>query len=443
MKVKIAADQLYAHLKRVGLAVAKGERAVVLPILSNVLLECEQGNLKISASNIGQAISISIPATQVEAGSVAIPYKEFSKLIASYHRQPVTLISSNTDLRIIGDTESILDVIQNDVFARRDETTPDSVIATFESNDLAATLGATLFSSLKPGLECNTVWFVFDPQSCLVATENVARYSADRLAYKPGTQPLSTTFDPQSCLVADENVARYSADRLDRLAHKPGTQPLQTTLPFLADSLIMLKTLLGSIRSTVQLSYQDSLVTTFSWTFSGITTRFTALLYLSRSDSLIYPMPTEPAPTSIVLNVSQTRAILKALVVATNTEYVQLELSSNCATFTSWTLKETVSVVALEFSGSPLRVALNVRWLLELLTALRELDIKQVRLSCAGMEKPVVFSTSERPGFSHLIMPLRQYDTVNRFRNLLKLLILSVYHSCSHNDVVNHKVSAV
>lgn len=89
IKTEVATCTLSATVKQsdIKAALARVSKGVAsrstLPILNNILLETTQDTLRISATNLEIAITVEIPATNVEWGSTTIPAKVFGEYISS------------------------------------------------------------------------------------------------------------------------------------------------------------------------------------------------------------------------------------------------------------------------------------------------------------------------------------------------------------------------
>ncbi|MDD5664869.1 MAG: DNA polymerase III subunit beta, partial [Candidatus Omnitrophica bacterium] len=78
MKVKISKSVLLSGIQTVqNVIISKAS----LPILSNVLIETLQENLRLTATDLDIGITCVIPVDIQEAGAVTIPAKRFSDII--------------------------------------------------------------------------------------------------------------------------------------------------------------------------------------------------------------------------------------------------------------------------------------------------------------------------------------------------------------------------
>lgn len=76
-----------------------------LPILSNVLIETEQGNLRLTATDLDVGISCVIPVETQEEGAITIPAKRFSDIIKELPGESVK-INVKKNNSVVIDTES-------------------------------------------------------------------------------------------------------------------------------------------------------------------------------------------------------------------------------------------------------------------------------------------------------------------------------------------------
>lgn len=99
MQLRCQQAELERALHQVSRAVA---RRSTLPVLSNVLLVADEGTLRVTATNLEIALSVTLPADVLEPGQLSVRADVFSDFIGSLPRQEVTLTGSpgNTDLRV-------------------------------------------------------------------------------------------------------------------------------------------------------------------------------------------------------------------------------------------------------------------------------------------------------------------------------------------------------
>jgi len=79
MKYKVDREKLHRALGRVG---NMTNNRAILPLLNNVLLECEEGKLKLTTTDLELRMSTVIEATVEEAGKTTAPAKKLNSLIS-------------------------------------------------------------------------------------------------------------------------------------------------------------------------------------------------------------------------------------------------------------------------------------------------------------------------------------------------------------------------
>jgi len=73
----------------------------VLPILSNILIEAQQGRLKLTATDLDIGISCVIPVETQESGTITIPAKRFADIIKELPGEDVSIVTKKNNLMLI------------------------------------------------------------------------------------------------------------------------------------------------------------------------------------------------------------------------------------------------------------------------------------------------------------------------------------------------------
>lgn len=116
MKLSFLSENIQKKINFVNKAVSVKSQ---LPILQNLLLEAKNGELKISATDLEIGIQIKIPAKTEKEGTITVPAKIFSELIASLPTEKIILNTENTNLEVISSkTKSIFQTISADEFPK-------------------------------------------------------------------------------------------------------------------------------------------------------------------------------------------------------------------------------------------------------------------------------------------------------------------------------------
>lgn len=110
MNATVLQENLNNALSLVGKAVSTRTQ---LPVLSNVLIEIEEGKIFFSSTNLETSISLWIGASTDEKGSITVPARIFAETVASFSREKVNLIIEETRLKITcGESEVSLSGIE-------------------------------------------------------------------------------------------------------------------------------------------------------------------------------------------------------------------------------------------------------------------------------------------------------------------------------------------
>jgi DNA polymerase-3 subunit beta len=147
----------------------------ILPILTNILIEAEGKNVKLTATDLEMAICYTIPAEVYQSGAITVPAKKFSEMVKELPSAPTTLStlknntmsinSENTFFKLLGlpkdDFPKIPQITESDKLEIEQQTLKDM---------LAMTVFATSHDEVRYIL--NGMLFVVKNQTLrLVATD--------------------------------------------------------------------------------------------------------------------------------------------------------------------------------------------------------------------------------------------------------------------------------
>ena len=101
MKVQCLQENLIKGLSVVGRAVAT---RTTLPVTQNILIETEQAELKLSATNLEMAITTRVSAVIEEPGEMTVPARLLTEFVGSLTTEQINLESNqeNTSLIVTG-----------------------------------------------------------------------------------------------------------------------------------------------------------------------------------------------------------------------------------------------------------------------------------------------------------------------------------------------------
>jgi DNA polymerase-3 subunit beta len=94
MKIKVEKDVLTSGIQTVQNVISAKS---ALPILSNILLEAQQGNLRLTATDLDVGITCVIPVDTQEVGAITVPAKRFSDIIKELPVDEVNLVTKKNN----------------------------------------------------------------------------------------------------------------------------------------------------------------------------------------------------------------------------------------------------------------------------------------------------------------------------------------------------------
>ena len=98
MKLKIKREILLNNIQTVQNIITT---KAALPILSNILLEAQQDNLRLTATDLDIGISCVIPVDIQESGAITLPAKRFSDIIRELQDDEISITTKKNNLVII------------------------------------------------------------------------------------------------------------------------------------------------------------------------------------------------------------------------------------------------------------------------------------------------------------------------------------------------------
>ena len=189
MKISCLQENLIKGLSRVQRAVAN---RTTLPITQNVLLETEQGRIKLVATNLEIAITSWIPARIDEPGSITVPARLFTDLVNSLPPSQIDIESTEEPLAInikTGEVDSQLNGLDPSEFPPI-PSVDDGIVCELESQFLKTAIDHVAFAAATEESRPVLTGIKVD-----VNKNNITFAAADgfRLAVYTGT--LETEFD--------------------------------------------------------------------------------------------------------------------------------------------------------------------------------------------------------------------------------------------------------
>lgn len=366
MKINILTTNLQTKLSFINRAISQKSQ---IPILLNVLLETEEGKLKISSTDLEIGIEVYIPATIDEEGSVTIPAKTFIELINSISEESVTLETEGETLKVLSKrTKSVFQTINSDEFPKLYKEKGEK-IATFNEfemkKDFSSIIFAAAIDTTRPALS-----------GVLVKNE-----------------------EDGFLLVATDGY------RLSLKHHKAADQKSSLTQSLIIPARVF--------RELMSIKEESQEIEVFASTESSqVIFSQGGTLLIGRLIDASYPNYEKIIPTDFSTNVSFDREEMqKAVKICSifardSANIIKFSLQKNQITVSSQSpsIGENTVTVEANLKGEENEIAFNARYLHDVLAGV---DEKEIEFEMTGPLNPGVFRIKGDASFLHLIMPVR------------------------------------
>ncbi|MCL5435684.1 MAG: DNA polymerase III subunit beta [Patescibacteria group bacterium] len=354
--------------KALGLTAKIAGTGASLPILNNLLLKTESGQLFVSSTNLEIAIKTWTGGHIEESGSLTVPARTLSEFVNNTAEEKIVLETKNTDLFIKTEhTETLIKGLPADDFPLIPEIKPNATIEV-TGGELAEGLGqvafATAFSETQP--ELSGVLMVFEGDTLKLAATD--RY---RLAEK--TLKLASPVQKELRVI----VPNRAIGELQRiLSENP-----KTTEVVISDNQILFRTATAEITSRlIEAQYPDY--------------------------QQIIP---KNFVTTMKIPIQQFIGALKVSgLFALDNNNVQLEIRQESSTLVMKSISQragsNTSEISGEVTGQDNTIIFNYRYILDCLNHIRQ---EKVILKLINSSSPAMIEPSDPSGYLYLIMPIR------------------------------------
>ncbi|HUQ85564.1 MAG TPA: DNA polymerase III subunit beta [Candidatus Limnocylindrales bacterium] len=153
MKINILTINIQNKLSFINHAISLKSQ---IPILLNVLLETQDGSLKISSTDLEIGIEVFVPATIEEEGSITVPAKTFIELISSISEETITLETDKETLTVKSKkTKSLFQTIKSDEFPKLYKEKGEKLVTLQEEEiqkDFSSVIFAAATDTTRPAL---------------------------------------------------------------------------------------------------------------------------------------------------------------------------------------------------------------------------------------------------------------------------------------------------
>jgi DNA polymerase-3 subunit beta len=365
MKISCTQEKLAQALSTVSKVV--GVRTT-LPILSNILLKTEKGQLKLSATDLEIGLSVWIGAKVEEEGALTIPGRLFSDFVAAALGKTIDLKVDGMKLKVVaGGVEATLSGMDASEFPVIPEVSSGTTVkfpAQIFSSALSKTVSAAALDESRPVLSGILLWAT--PEGIKIVATDSYRLSEVTIPSKEKAQVKAV-------------IPLRAAQELLRLSEQEGGE--------------------------IALTFGENQVS-----FKSENTSMIARLIEGE-----FPNYQEVVPKSFTSEISvETKEIARALKVASlfareAAGSLTLEVNPSKKNLTilaaSPQVGENKTTLPIEGKGENLSVSFNARFLSD---AVAQVTSKTCEIGFAGPLAPALVREDQNPLFFHLVMPLRK-----------------------------------
>lgn len=369
MDVTILQSNLQKSLNAISRVISQ---KVQLPILSNVLITAKKGEVVLSATNLNESISITLPTKVDREGSITIPGKLFAEFVHLLGNKPVHIVQKQ-----------------------------DRVMVTCEN---AQAEFAGILASEFPKVP------VFEEPATFSLPIAFTETIVSRVCFAASKDDSRPHLTGVYLKLADGAIEVVATDgfRLSRISttFKPNVVPEPLLMPA--------KTIeeLAKLAKDFAMTQKDTIATRVLDSQNQVLFRFGAITFSSRLIEGKFPDYEKVIPRESTTELTIEReALLQAVKLASvfsrdSMAVIKLAVGID-GIMVSSDAKEIGNdeiTVSADIEGDPQEVAFNPRFLLEFL---QNSTIDELTIQFSGPLNPVVFSKPGDNTFIHVIMPVR------------------------------------
>jgi DNA polymerase III subunit beta len=370
MKFTITRENLQQGLSAVGGSIPT---RTTLPVLSNLLLETEDGGIRLSGTDLDTAVSVLVPADVEEPGAITAPARKLQEIARELPPAPVHIVTQGDTIAISsGRTRFKLNGLPRDEFpAFPNVSFGEAGSWTLSGKELSQLIGHVSFAvsteETRPILN-GVLWQLHEGEMRMVAT------NGHRLAKMTLPREGAT-------------------DSADLIVHPKALAQVEKLFPADADVEVG--------RSENHLAFRGRGVEIYTRLIEGPYPNYEQVIPKDNDKHLV-------AEKALL-----TAAIRRMAIVASDqTHRVRLSLGGPMLKFSVQTpdLGEATEEMPVEYDGEPLEIGFNASYLLELL---RYMPTSEVKLSFKAPERAATMQplgNEDTPDLLCLVMPLRLLD---------------------------------
>lgn len=364
MKIICTQENLKAGLQTAGRIITGSN---TLPILNNILLKTENGQLKISATNLEIAISTLIRCKIEEEGEVCVPAKIITELIQSLPSSPVVL-----------------------------ENTKDGIEV---KTDRYFTTLKTLPSEEFPLIP------TIDKEIRIIISAEVLKSGIDQVIFAASTSETQPEISGMLLKLEKSSIKFVATDRY-RLGEKTislANQSLQREIIIPQKAIIEVSRVLANQTGDVTILLNDN----------QIAVNLEETQIISRLIDGQYPDYTQIIPedfqTTAVVNKQEFASALKTSGIfshATNSINVAYDSDLQVVKISSLSqdLGESVVEISSKIQGQSGSIMFNYRYILDTLNTIKE---EEIVIYIVDDSAPVVLKPNGNKDYVYLVMPIK------------------------------------
>lgn len=367
MKLTVPISNLQKKLTLVNHAISTRSQ---LPILLNILLETDNGSLRLSGTDLEIGIQTSIKATIEEEGGVTIPARTFTELVSSLTEEMVTLQTINSTLEVTTKkTKSMFQTIAKEEFPKLYEEKGDRM-ATLSAKDIRSDFTAVIFA----------------------ASTDTSR---------PALSGVLVKQENDGFLLVATDGYRLSLKHSKTKQEGKGTEEIAMIVPARV------------FREIISAKDEGEKIEIFiSREKNQILFQISETELIGRLIEAEFPNYQKIIPTDFSLQtIFDREELLKAVKICSifareSANIIKLSLKEKGIIVSSQTpsLGENTVEIDAKLTGEENDIAFNARYLLD---ALSNIEAEELTFEMTGPLNPGVFKVKDDPTFLHLIMPIR------------------------------------
>ncbi len=381
MKFSITRENLQEGLAAVASSIPT---RTTLPVLSNLLLETEDGGIRLSGTDLDTSVSIRVPAEVEEAGAITAPAKKLQEIAREMPPAPVSIAAQGDTITISsGRSRFKLNGLPKDEFPAF-PIVPFGEANASDGSD-SADLAWKLTGKELQELISHVAFAVSTEETRPILNGVLWQLTADEM------RMVATNGHRLAKMILPRDGGGGATG--DLIVHPRALQQVQKL--FGPDVEVEIA------RSENHLGFRGNGVQIFTRLIEGPYPNYDQVIPKDNDKSLV--------ADKVALNAAIRRM---AIVASDQTHRIRMSLGGPMMKFSVQTpdLGEAAEELPVEYEGEPLEIGFNANYLLELL---RYMPTDEVRMSFRAPERAATMEpvgNEDTPEFLCLVMPLRLLD---------------------------------